>query len=319
VQGQRPGPSSGSLSYKGLRYESRGGARGRVVAEIAFSRGDRVLYEEPFAYALSAADGTHASYCHGSLQSAREGRLHRCSGCKYAHYSSVSEQRRAWPRHRLECARIARAIRHGHTPSSLVLLAGRVLDCTVVPPDANTGGTWDDLQDLELRYGELPDDQMAFLSQVAYCVRDYMGAGPGAASIHIPPQQPAALSRATSTGAGGKELGGAHPELGTQSAGMYASTDGGGGCSGYDEHAKQQQGKAGTGHRSEEALPHDLATNSSWASQARGCSDNAGGGGGGGGGGGETGADVSMRTVLELLMRISLSAFTLLDGEASAR
>ena len=253
--GTRPYSPCG-LAYQGLRYESQNGVRGRLVADTGFSRGDRVLYEEPFAYSLSAVEGAHASHCHNSLQTTHVGRLQRCSGCKFAHYSSVGEQRRAWPRHRLECARIARAIRHGHTPSSLVLLVGRILDCMVVPPDTNTRGTWDDVQSLDLRYGELADDQMTFLSQVAYCVRDYMGAGPGETGIHIhPPPQPGMVSRAPDAGK--------DPTRRTMRA--------------MDASQKQSaDGEDGMGSH---------------------------------------GADVSMRTVMELLIRVQLNAFTLVDDD----
>ncbi len=109
-----------SLMYQGLRLERHVEGRGRVVAEVDFSCGEQVLLEEPFAYALSAADNAHTTHCHSSLLSADLVQLQRCSGCKFAYYSSVSEQRRAWPRHRLECGRIARALRHGQTPSSLL-------------------------------------------------------------------------------------------------------------------------------------------------------------------------------------------------------
>ena len=135
-----------ALWHVDLRCErgSGAGVRGRVVAERAFARGERVLREEPFAYALSAAEGAHATHCHSSLVcggdsgSGSGSKLLRCSGCKFARYLSAEEQRRAWPRHRLECGRIARAMRHGHTPSSLVLLVGRLLDGLVSPPKTNT-------------------------------------------------------------------------------------------------------------------------------------------------------------------------------------
>ena len=183
--------------YQGLRLERHVEGRGRVVAEVDFSCGEHVLLEEPFAYALSAADNAHTTHCHSSLLSADLVQLQRCSGCKFAYYSSVSEQRRAWPRHRLECGRIARALRHGQTPSSLLLLVGRILDCQVAPPNINTKGTWNDLEDLELKYGKLSDDHMTFLTQVAFAVRDYMGASPaparssGEAYIHVPHPPPA--------------------------------------------------------------------------------------------------------------------------------
>ena len=63
-----------------------------------------------------AADNAHATHCHATLRSAENRELGRCAACRFARYESRAEQERAWPTHRLECARIRRCLDHGSAP-----------------------------------------------------------------------------------------------------------------------------------------------------------------------------------------------------------
>jgi hypothetical protein len=156
-----------------------------------------------------------------------------------------------------------------------VLLAGRILDCTVAPPDINTQGRWEDLEDLELRYGELPDDQMTFLVQVAYGVRDYMGAGPGEASFRIPPPPaPGSIARAHDAAA-------ADPTSRCRRATARP---------------------AGNGGLETQTTDYTGVANCTRAGMGQGSA-------------GTEGASVSMRTVVELLMRIHLNAIVIVDDD----
>ena len=101
----------------------RDDASGRgVVAARSFEAGAVLLRCSPAASVLSsAASETH---CHHSLVASEK--LKRCSSCGYARYSSMDNQRAAWPAHRSECAMLKRT--RPNVPGATMLLCARLLD-----------------------------------------------------------------------------------------------------------------------------------------------------------------------------------------------
>lgn len=178
------GSTNAVLSAASLERKEVQGKGFGVIAKKPFTKGECILQEKPVAYALSAAENAHMTHCHTSLVSSSSVALKRCRGCNYARsevpppqiipltsllmifpcrYASREEQRAAWPSHKLECQRIARCVEHGHTPSSLLLLLGRLLDAK---QRADEDGSWSQVMELEHHYGKWSVDQMSIFAQV---------------------------------------------------------------------------------------------------------------------------------------------------------
>ena len=122
-----------------------------------------------------------------------------------------------------------------------------------------------------------PDDRMTFPVQVAYGVRDYMGAGPGEASIRIPPPPaPGSIARA------------------------------------HDAAAADPTSRC----RRATARPAGNGGSETQTTEITGAANCTRAGGGQGSAGAEAeGASVSMRTVMELLLRIHLNAIVIVDDD----
>lgn len=173
-----------ALAGSAVRCAEVGGGKGRgLVAAWDLPAGSKVLSEDPYAFAPTVADGTHILRSHFTLRVPREQAdggaesLLRCSGCKFARYTSPQEQQLAWPVHVDECDRIARCIRYGHSPSSTVLLVARILarrrkEVAAAGCKASVGGKdcpfeidFDQVLFLEDKYGCWPIEKMAIFTQ----------------------------------------------------------------------------------------------------------------------------------------------------------
>ncbi|KAJ1487022.1 hypothetical protein T484DRAFT_1787965 [Baffinella frigidus] len=80
------------LTSSGLRLAIVASKGRGVAATKAFARGDRVLLEDPLAFALSSSDDAHATHCHTTLQAPEGKELGRCAACKFARYSDRDAQ-----------------------------------------------------------------------------------------------------------------------------------------------------------------------------------------------------------------------------------
>ncbi|XP_059819411.1 histone-lysine N-methyltransferase SMYD1b isoform X1 [Hypanus sabinus] len=97
--------------------ESKG--RGLKTKQEVWS-GD-VVFAEP-AYAAVVFDNLTQQVCHGCFK--KQGKLRRCTQCKFAHYCDRTCQRAAWTEHKNECTAIRKL---GKAPSESVRLASRIL------------------------------------------------------------------------------------------------------------------------------------------------------------------------------------------------
>lgn len=154
--------------------------RGRgLVASVPFSPGDTLFALDSQASTLSTRQVRER--CHFCFS---QGKLQRCSACRFARYCTAECQRAAWRTHRDECAALRRWFAHAHAahPHEAELIdyepgtAVRALALILWDMQRNgqSSPSWREFQTMQSHYGDFVGAQRDTAAQTAYRLARYV-------------------------------------------------------------------------------------------------------------------------------------------------
>ncbi|XP_043918041.1 histone-lysine N-methyltransferase SMYD1 isoform X2 [Protopterus annectens] len=146
-------------------FDSEGKGRG-LKATKEFWAGDVVFAEPP--YAAVVFDSLTQLVCHSCFK--KQGKLHRCGQCKFAHYCDRTCQKDGWADHKSECSALRK---YGKTPHENLRLAARILWRIEREGSALPEGCIASIDELQDHLPDLTEEEKQVLSEDVQNFLDY--------------------------------------------------------------------------------------------------------------------------------------------------